>query len=481
MQFQCGVEVGIADLIESPEPLGGSWVLHTCRAVTSGPPALLILTAGLEPVVIVGLREAGGQVVLLPHGAGDPLRTEIAARLMGGADSHLLNRYSAPITAELAGAAILGVADAMGSPLPDAGALGWLTAWVDAVARRHPHAPTVRTAASPKVLRRDMPTTTDSCARITSTTGRTYVGVYYAPASGGLLREPEPGFGYEVPTLADPIWGAPTVSDVAYKISRDELTDRRRLPRIDKIAPGYVPFRHGAAGDADPTASSSTTAEDFDAAWTISVFTHLLREAQEGQRAASRSLFLAGGPETSPPTVVRKRRRREASATDAVLLAAVRGFLQGIGRKDLSDLTTQEAEELGARAAELVGAGAAWHEHLGPLLDVHAVQSTLQVTTRQAVYDLVKRRRLLALKREGGGMAFPAFQFDPATGRPYPAVPMLIEIFSANGVDGYTAASWLATAQDDLAGALPRDLLGHEDQRASLLVAARRAASRWSQ
>ena len=165
----------------------------------------------------------------------------------------------------------------------------------------------------------------------------------------------------------------------------------------------------------------------------------------------------------------------------SVLLALVRGFLQGVTDTNFSGLTADEAAVLGARAAELVGAGAAWHAHLGPILDVRAVQTTLQVTTRQAVYDLVKRRRLLALKRDGEGMAFSAFQFDPATGQPHPVVALLIEIFATHGVDGYTTASWIVTAQDDLAGMVPRDVLDDEDQHKSLLVAARRAAGRWSQ
>ncbi|MHB1510333.1 MAG: hypothetical protein ACYCST_10685 [Acidimicrobiales bacterium] len=47
----------------------------------------------------------------------------------------------------------------------------------------------------------------------------------------------------------------------------------------------------------------------------------------------------------------------------------------------------------------------------------------LGVATRQAVYDLAARHRLLGLARHGGGMAFPAFQFDPSTGRRYDAAP----------------------------------------------------------
>ena len=98
------------------------------------------------------------------------------------------------------------------------------------------------------------------------------------------------------------------------------------------------------------------------------------------------------------------------------------------------------------------------------------------MTTRQAVYDLVTRRRLLGLPRTGKGMAFPAFQFDPATGRPFAAVPRLLDAFAKAGVDSYTVATWLATPQDDLDGRSPMSLLGDPGASDALLVAAHRTA-----
>lgn len=147
-------------------------------------------------------------------------------------------------------------------------------------------------------------------------------------------------------------------------------------------------------------------------------------------------------------------------------------------RGALAGAAVTDAAEVGRRAALLVESATAWADHLGPLLAVRATMEVLGVTTRQAVYDLAARHRLLGLRRQGGGMAFPAFQFDPATGRPYDALPGLLAIFAAGDVDAYTVASWLATGQDELDGRSPASLLGDPGAAGTLRLAAERASAR---
>lgn len=149
-----------------------------------------------------------------------------------------------------------------------------------------------------------------------------------------------------------------------------------------------------------------------------------------------------------------------------------RGALAGTDERD--------AAEVGRRAALLVESATSWADHLGRLLDVPATMDVLGVTTRQAVYDLVARHRLLGLPRQGGGMAFPAFQFDPTTGRPYDALPGLLSTFSVAGVDPYTMATWLATGQDELDGQSPSSLLSDPTATDALRQAAERTAARLS-
>lgn len=151
-----------------------------------------------------------------------------------------------------------------------------------------------------------------------------------------------------------------------------------------------------------------------------------------------------------------------------------------IERGTLADTDGADAAEVGRRAALLVDSATAWAQHLGRLLDVGEAMEMLRVSTRQAVYDLATRHRLLGLPRRGDGMAFPAFQFDPTTGRPYGVVPALLGVFAAAGVDPYTTATWLATGQDDLDGSSPASLLSDPAAGEMLRQAAERTATRLS-
>lgn len=149
-----------------------------------------------------------------------------------------------------------------------------------------------------------------------------------------------------------------------------------------------------------------------------------------------------------------------------------------IERGALASAAEADAAAAGRRAALLVESATAWSDHLGPLLDVPAAMAVLGVTTRQAVYDLAARHRLLGLSRTGGGMAFPAFQFDPTTGRPYDVLPALLATFAAAGVDTYTVATWLVTAQDELGGRPPASVLADPTAAESLRQGAERTAAR---
>ncbi len=151
-----------------------------------------------------------------------------------------------------------------------------------------------------------------------------------------------------------------------------------------------------------------------------------------------------------------------------------------VERGALSTAAEADAAEVGRRAALLVESATAWRDHLGPLHDVPETMGLLGVTTRQAVYDLVARHRLLGLPRQGGGMAFPAFQFDASTGRPYQILSDMLTTFAAAGVDAYTVATWLATAQDELDGQPPVSLLGDPAAARRLRAAAERTAARLS-
>jgi len=132
---------------------------------------------------------------------------------------------------------------------------------------------------------------------------------------------------------------------------------------------------------------------------------------------------------------------------------------------------------LGRRAALMVVAERLWGEHLGPLLEVEEVKSLLCVGSRQAVSDLAKRGRLLALDAAGGRKVYPAFQFARG-GRPFPELPEILKAFDGAAETPYTIASWLVSPQDLLERQTPAAWMqaGREPDR--LFEAARRSAAK---
>jgi hypothetical protein len=144
----------------------------------------------------------------------------------------------------------------------------------------------------------------------------------------------------------------------------------------------------------------------------------------------------------------------------------------GVSENELGDPV-----ELGRRAGVLAAADAIWSSRLGPLLTRGQAQELLGVRSRQAVSQLAKRGRLLALPTSGERLAFPAFQFSPS-GRPYEAVPKILKTFSSADVSPHTIASWFVTPKRLLRGMTPAQWLrrGHDPERA--LEAARRSATR---
>lgn len=130
--------------------------------------------------------------------------------------------------------------------------------------------------------------------------------------------------------------------------------------------------------------------------------------------------------------------------------------------------------ELGERAALLAVAGQVWHRHLGPLLTSGDLQK-LGGRSRQAVHELVKRRRLLALPARGGAL-FPAFQVD-RRGRPRPGMAEVLAAFEGAVESPLTVASWFRTPQPLLDDRTPADWMAAGDDLSRLLAAARRAAA----
>lgn len=156
---------------------------------------------------------------------------------------------------------------------------------------------------------------------------------------------------------------------------------------------------------------------------------------------------------------------------------AAHAFERTLDELDLQSSELGDLAALGRRAALLAVANQVWEQQLGPLLDADQARSLLGVRSRQAVSDLGRRGRLLALDAPGGHKVYPAFQFTPA-GRPWPDLVAILEIFADVVESPYTTASWLVSPNSRLDGETPMDWLRSRRELDKLLEAARCAASR---
>jgi hypothetical protein len=157
------------------------------------------------------------------------------------------------------------------------------------------------------------------------------------------------------------------------------------------------------------------------------------------------------------------------------LARASAAFERALSALELPARELGDPETLGRRAALLATAGAAWDELLGPLIAARQAQELLGVRSRQAVSDLARRGRLLALPTADGRILFPLSQFGPS-GRPLPGVARVLAAFDDAAVSAWTIASWLATPQTDLDGEAPIAALKRGGEVAVARAAGRSAA-----
>jgi hypothetical protein len=121
-----------------------------------------------------------------------------------------------------------------------------------------------------------------------------------------------------------------------------------------------------------------------------------------------------------------------------------------------------------------------WIRVLGPLLDVEEARRVLHLKNAREVGALQTKGQLLALSSFDGQTLYPAFQLSPS-GKPYPEVARVLEIFSGAVETPYTIASWFVSPQDLLNDKTPAAWLQEGGDPTLLLEAARRTAWRLAQ
>ncbi len=159
----------------------------------------------------------------------------------------------------------------------------------------------------------------------------------------------------------------------------------------------------------------------------------------------------------------------------AAFAIAAEAFERTLEELDLDDF--DDPVILGRRGALLAAADSVWDRHLGPTFDTEQAKTVLGVSSRQAVSDLAKRSRLLALDAAGGRKLYPMFQFG-RDGRPYPELAEILPLFAGVVETPHTTASWLVSPNFHLGDETPAAWMRSGKEPGRLLEAARRAAAR---
>lgn len=152
--------------------------------------------------------------------------------------------------------------------------------------------------------------------------------------------------------------------------------------------------------------------------------------------------------------------------------AGVRARLQALDRDQVLDLDPE------AIARSMLDAMPTEHPHLGlgPFYDVAGLRRWLGVS-RQAIHSRVRDRQLLACPVGEGQRVFPAWQFTP-DGRVLPGFGRVLAAL-VPATDPWTAAVWLTTPTERLAGLSAVGWLTGRRPLPPLLDAAEADAARW--
>ncbi|MGC5165395.1 hypothetical protein ACLQ14_01090 [Luteimicrobium sp. DT211] len=123
-----------------------------------------------------------------------------------------------------------------------------------------------------------------------------------------------------------------------------------------------------------------------------------------------------------------------------------------------------------------------YDDSVGPFYDTDGVRKVLSrngtPVSRQAVFDRIRRRTILASKTADGHWAYPAFQFTG--GEVDPALRRILARFRDTDSDGWAVAAWLNAPSPALDELSPMQWLREDRPVGSVNELAQETAARWS-
>lgn len=155
---------------------------------------------------------------------------------------------------------------------------------------------------------------------------------------------------------------------------------------------------------------------------------------------------------------------------------------------DQLDASGMAAEQLSIDDARYVAEGVknvlsnlkarrTWEKHIGPIL-THKQTLDLTGWTKQALSQAVKDKRVLRLTANDRSVGYWSGGFtDTAPYRPILGIKNVLGAWAHSGVEAWTIASWMSSAQPELDGRTPRQALLDGDT-ADVETLAREASGR---
>lgn len=145
--------------------------------------------------------------------------------------------------------------------------------------------------------------------------------------------------------------------------------------------------------------------------------------------------------------------------------------------KELENLATEEAQDLGRRAAAAVLAPLLWQIAVGDRWDVRHVAEFLGVS-RQALYKRLAAGTALGVPGRGTTW-FPTWQFEPDQRIIRAVTAQIISAFrdADPQIEGHVIAAWANQANPLLQNRTPADWIAGRGGEHEVVTAARRAAA----
>lgn|GEM_PF-777750 len=170
--------------------------------------------------------------------------------------------------------------------------------------------------------------------------------------------------------------------------------------------------------------------------------------------------------------------KKDSAYTQKILRVVERQLLASVGDLDLEEVLGP-VDNVAERVAAAIPTPSKFARQIGPVYR-QAALAKLWGCSRQAVFDKIAKRKLLALTTSDGVVLVPAFQFDTKL-RPLKGLDSILARLNDDVVDEWTLASWLTAPQESLGKRSVIEEIRDGEDPSLVTVVVESARHRWMQ